>query len=297
VASCDYVLHVASPFPATVPKNENELIAPARDGALRVLRAARQAGVKRVVLTSSFAAIGYGAKERTTRFSEEDWTDLSYPSLQPYAKSKTIAEREAWDFIAREGGGLELTVVNPVGVLGPVLGPDYSTSILLVKRLLDGAMPGCPDFRFGVVDVRDVADLHLRAMTDPAARSERFLATAGDFVSVLQIAQMLKDDAGETAGKVPTRPLPSWLMRVIALLDPAVKQVLPELGKYKNASNEKARRLLGWAPRSPREAVLATALSLSALGLLKNGLADTGGRRVPQVAALDGQDAFDRAKE
>ncbi|HTD13981.1 MAG TPA: aldehyde reductase, partial [Chthoniobacterales bacterium] len=164
VAGCDYVLHVASPFPSTVPKNENELIAPARDGALRVLRASRDAGVKRVVLTSSFAAIGYGAKGRTTAFTEEDWTDLSYPSLQPYQKSKTIAEREAWDFIAREGGGLELTVVNPVGVLGPVLGPDYSTSILLVKRLLDGAMPGCPDFWFGVVDVRDVADLHLRAM-------------------------------------------------------------------------------------------------------------------------------------
>jgi nucleoside-diphosphate-sugar epimerase len=297
VAGCDYVLHVASPFPTTVPKNENELIAPARDGALRVLRAGREAGVKRVVLTSSFAGIGYGAKGRTTRFTEEDWTDLGYPSLQPYAKSKTIAEREAWDFIAREGGGLELAVVNPVGVLGPVLGPDYSTSILLVKRLLDGAMPGCPDFWFGVVDVRDVADLHLKAMTDPAARSERFLATAGDFVSVLQIAQMLKDGAGETARKVPTRPLPNWLMRVIALLDPAVKQVLPELGKHKNASNEKARRLLGWVPRSPREAVLATARSLSELGLLKKGLADTGGRRVLQVAAHDGQDAFDRAKK
>lgn len=140
VAGCDYVLHVASPYPSTVPKNENELIAPARDGALRLLRAAREAGVKRVVLTSSFAAIGYGAKGRTTAFTEEDWTDLSYLSLQPYAKSKTIAEREAWDFIAREGGGLEPAVVNPVAVLGPVLGPDYSTSILLVKRLLDGAI-------------------------------------------------------------------------------------------------------------------------------------------------------------
>ena len=142
-----------------------------------------------------------------------------------------------------------------------------------------------------------IADLHLKAMIDPAARSERFLATAGDFVSVLQIAQMLKDGAGETARKVPTRPLPNWLMRLVALLDPAVKQVLPELGKRKNASNEKARRLLGWAPRSPREAILATARSLSELGLLKNGLADVGGRRVLQVAARDGQDAFDRAKK
>jgi dihydroflavonol-4-reductase len=269
VAGCDYVLHVASPFPSTVPRDENELIAPARDGALRVLRAARDGGVKRVVLTSSFAAIGYGAEGRTTAFTEADWTDLGSANLQPYTKSKTIAERAAWDFIAREGGGLELAVVNPVVVFGPVLAPDYSTSILLVKRLLDGAIPGCPDLTFGLVDVRDVADLHLRAMTDPAARGERFLATGGDFVSVRQIAQILKDGAGDLARKVPTRSLPNWLMHVAALFDPTVRQVLPELGKRKNASNEKARRLLGWAPRSPREAVLATVESLSALGLLK----------------------------
>src|SRR5271156_5885545 len=136
-AGCDYVLHVASPFPSTVPRDENELIAPARDGTLRLLRAARDAGVKRVVLTSSFASIGYGAKDRTTAFTEEDWTNLQDPSVQPYQKSKTIAERAAWDFIAREGGGLELAVVNPVGVFGPVLGPDLSTSIVFVKRLLD----------------------------------------------------------------------------------------------------------------------------------------------------------------
>ena len=269
-AGCDYVLHVASPFPSTVPKDENELIAPARDGALRVLRAARDAGVKRVVLTSSFAAIGYGAKGRTTAFTEEDWTNLGDPSVQPYQKSKTIAEREAWDFVAREGGGLELAVVNPVGVFGPVLGPDYSTSILLVKRLMDGAVPGCPDLWFGAVDARDVADLHVKAMTAPAARGERFLATGGDFVSALEIAQFLKADAGAAARKVPTRQLPNWLMRVVALFNPEVKGLLPELGKHKNASHEKARRLLGWTPRSPREAVLATARSLSELGLLKS---------------------------
>jgi len=266
VAGCDYVLHVASPFPHTVPKDENELIGPARDGALRVLRAARDAHVKRVVLTSSFAAIGYGHKSWSTAFTEEDWTDLNDPSVQPYPKSKTIAERAAWDFIAREGGDLELTVVNPVGIFGPVLGPDYSTSILLVKRLLDGSIPGCPDLCFGAVDVRDVADLHLKAMIDPAARGERFLATAGDFVSTLQIAQMLKTGLGDAARKVPTRRLPSWILRVIGLFDPQVKGVLPELGKRKNASNEKARRVLRWAPRSVREATLATAQSLLALG-------------------------------
>jgi dihydroflavonol-4-reductase len=268
-AGCDYVLHVASPFPSTVPRDENELIVPARDGALRVLRAARDAGVKRVVLTSSFADIGYGSKGRTAAFTEEDWTDLNDPGVQPYQKSKTIAEREAWDFIAREGGGLELAVVNPVGIFGPVLGPDYSTSILVVKRLMDGSIPGCPDLWFGVVDVRDVADLHLKAMTDPAARGERFLATAGDFTSFRQIAQILKEGVGEAARKVPTRLLPSWLLRAIALFDPQVRGVLPELGERKNASNEKARRLLGWSPRSPKDAALATAQSLLKLGLLK----------------------------
>src|SRR5580698_7402283 len=157
VGDCDYVLHVASPFPGQVPQHEDELIVPAREGALRVLRAARDAKVKRVVLTSSFAAIGYGQKPREKPFDETNWTDPNGDDVLPYVKSKTLAERAAWDFIAREGGGLELSVVNPVGVFGPVLGPDYSTSILLVQRMMDGAMPGCPKLYFGVVDVRDVA--------------------------------------------------------------------------------------------------------------------------------------------
>ncbi len=271
VDGCDYVLHVASPYPSTIPKDENELIVPTRDGTLRLLRAARNAGVKRVVLTSSFAAVGYGAKARTTAFTEEDWTNLSYSGLQPYQKAKTIAEREAWEFIAREGGGMELAVVNPTGIYGPVLGPDYSTSIHLIKRLLDGAMPGCPDIWSGIVDVRDLADLHLKAMTHPAASGERFLATGGDFMSVRQVAQTLKDGAGDIGRRVPTRPLPNWLMRMVALFDAEVRGFVPELGKSKNASNDKACRLLGWTPRSPREALLATAKSLYELGLLKSG--------------------------
>jgi len=269
-AGCDYVLHVASPFPSTVPKDANELIAPARDGALRVLRAARDAGVKRVVMTSSFAAIGYGApKDRTAAFTEQDWTNLGDPAVPPYHRSKTIAERAAWDFIAREGDGLELAVVNPVVVFGPVLGPDYSTSIVLVKRLMDGSMPGCPDLSFGVVDVRDVVDLHLRAMASEAARGERFLAVAGDFMGIRQIAQVLKNELGEAARKVPTRSVPNWLMRAVGLFDSQVRGVVSELGKHKNASNEKARRLLGWAPRSREDAILATARSLMDLGLVK----------------------------
>jgi nucleoside-diphosphate-sugar epimerase len=270
VGGCEYVLHVASPLPPSLPKNEDELIVPAREGTLRVLRASRDAGVKRVVQTSSFAAIGYGHPERKTPFDETTWTDPNAGDVQPYTKSKTLAERAAWDFIAREGGNLELAVVNPVGVFGPVLGPDYSTSILLVQRLMDGAMPGCPRLYFGVVDVRDVADLHIRAMTAPAAKGERFLAVAGDFMSILEIAKVLKGHMGAFARRVPTRQLPDWLVRLAAMRDPAVKLILPELGKKKNATNEKARRLLGWAPRSNEEAIVATAESLVRLGLLKD---------------------------
>src|SRR5579863_1947194 len=268
-AGCDYVLHVASPFPATLPKHEDELIVPAREGALRVLRAARDAGVQRVVLTSSFAAIGYGQPPRSAPFDETNWTNPDGPDVGAYAKSKTLAERAAWDFIAREGGQLELSVVNPVGVFGPVLGADYATSILVVQRMMDGAMPGCPRLYFGAVDVRDVAALHLKCMTDPAARGERFLAVAGDFVSVREIAHILKARLGSAARRVPTHELPDWMVRAASLFDPAVKQILPELGKRKNATSAKAQRVLGWSPRSREDAIVATAESLLQFGLLK----------------------------
>ena len=268
VAGCEYVLHVASPLPANVPKHEDELIVPARDGALRVLRAARDAGVKRVVLTSSFAAIGYGHKPQTTPFDETCWTDPNAGGLAAYVKSKTLAERAAWDFMAGEGGDLELAVVNPVAVFGPVLGPDYSTSILLLRRMMDGGMPACPRLYFGVVDVRDVADLHIRAMLSPAAKGERFLAGAGDCMAILDIAKVLKARMGASAKRVPTLQLPNWLVRIAALRNPAVRQILPELGKIKNYSNAKARRVIGWAPRSNEESILAAAQSLVRLGLL-----------------------------
>ena len=270
----EFVLHVASPFPASVPKHEDELIIPAREGALRVLRAARDQGVKRVVLTSSFAAVGYGHAEQSAPFDESSWTDLTGPGLTAYVKSKTLAERAAWDWVAREGGEMELATVNPVGVFGPVLGPDYATSILIVQKMMDGEMPGCPRLWFGGVDVRDVADLHLRAMTHPAARGERFLATAGDFVSLVEMAGMLKRRLGEAARRVPTRELPDWLVRVAAWKDSAVKQILPELGKRKNATSHKARTVLGWTPLPLEDAVTATAESLARLGLLK-GVAKT----------------------
>jgi nucleoside-diphosphate-sugar epimerase len=184
-------------------------------------------------------------------------------------KSKTLAERAAWDFIAKEGGGLELSVVNPVGVFGPVLGPDFSTSILLLKRLIDGSIPGCPRLYFGVVDVRDVADLHIRAMSHPAAKSERFLAVAGACMSILDIARLLRVRMGATAKRAPKFQLPDWLVRVVAMADPAARQILPELGKIKNSSSEKARRILGWTARSNEESIIATAESLIRLGLLE----------------------------
>ena len=269
VAGCEYVLHVASPLPPNLPKHEDELIVPAREGTLRVLRAARDAGVQRVVLTSSFAAIGYGHKPESAPLNETNWTDPNGRGLTAYVKSKTLAERAAWDFIANQGGRLELSVVNPVVVFGPVLGPDYSVSISIVKRLLDGSTPGCPRLYFGVVDVRDVAALHILAMTHPAAGGERFLALAGDFMSILDMATLLKHRLGPSANRLPTRELPDWLVRVAALFDPSLRQILPELGKVKNASNEKARSVLGWTPRSNEDALLATAESLLQLGLLK----------------------------
>lgn len=270
VAGCTYVLHVASPFPPAAPQHEDELIIPARDGALRVLKAARDAGVKRVVLTSSFAAIGYGQKISKKPYNEENWTDPNGDDVRAYVKSKTIAEKAAWDFIANEGGSLELSVVNPVGVFGPVLGADYSTSILLVQRLMDGALPGVPRLYFGAVDVRDVAWMHIECMTNPAAKSQRFLAVAGDFLSMKEIANILKRRMGAAAKRVPTFQLPDFMVRMAAKRDAAVASILPELGKRKNGTNEKARRLLGYKPISNEECIVATAESMVKLGLLKD---------------------------
>jgi nucleoside-diphosphate-sugar epimerase len=269
VQGCRFVLHVASPFPGNAPKHEDELIVPAREGTLRVLRAARDAGVERVVVTSSFVAIGYGQKPRTAPFDERDWTDLNGPGLTAYAKSKTLAERAAWDFIASEGNGLELSVINPVGIFGPALGPDYATSVQIVQRFLDGAVPFCPRISFGGVDVRDVADLHLRAMTNPAANGERFLAVAGDVITLIDVAMILKKRLGPIARRVPTRELPDWLVRLLANFMPDLRLIAPELGNIRNLTNAKARRVLHWAPGSNEDCIVATAESLQRLGLLK----------------------------
>ncbi len=269
VAGCEYVQHVASPFPIAQPKDENELIRPAVDGTLRVLKAARDTGVKRVVQTSSFAAVGYGHGHRATPYDETDWTDVNGPAVQPYMKSKTLAERAAWDFVEREGGGMELAVVNPVGIFGPALNDDLSTTIELIKQMLDGKLPGAPRLYLGAVDVRDVAGMQVKAMTDPAAAGQRFLAVAGGSLSMLDMSRILVDGLGPKAAKARLRELPDWLVRVVALFNPLAREAVPRLGIKGEASNAKAKRLLGWTFRSNEEAIVSSGESLIALRIVQ----------------------------
>ncbi|WP_215241820.1 SDR family oxidoreductase [Dyadobacter helix] len=238
-----YVLHVASPFPAQEPADENELLVPARDGALRVLKAAQNAGVKRLVLTSSFAAIGYSINPRNHIFTEEDWTDVHVP-LPAYIKSKTVAEKAAWDYIGQNDGGMELTVINPVGIFGPIMGGISSASLdIAVAGILNGTTNVSPDFTMGVVDVRDVAAIHLLAMEHPKAAGERFIACADGVMSFYDVAELLRNER------------PEWAEN-IAQMQPTAKEFYIEM------SNQKAKTVLGWQPRSKEEALLASADSL-----------------------------------
>jgi nucleoside-diphosphate-sugar epimerase len=266
---CEYVLHVASPIFLRVPKDENEMIVPAVDGTIRILKAARSAGVKRVVMTSNFGAVGYSHKDTTKIITEESWTDPNEKGLSAYNKSKVMAERAAWDFIHKEGGSLELSVINPMGIFGPSLGPELSSGFELLKRVLDGSMRAIPNITLGIVDVRDVADLHIRAMTNPAAKGQRFLALAGGILSLPEIAVLLKDELGDKAKNVSTRGLPDWMVHIAAVFSPTARNIVPQLGRYRNASNEKAKNILGWQPRSNQEAILATAESLFRFGLIE----------------------------
>ena len=248
VACREGIYHVASPM--IQPKDPDELIVPARDGALRVLRAARDAGARRVVLTSSFAAVGYTPRP-SADYTEADWTDPDTPGLHPYPRSKTIAEHAAWDFIEHEGAGTELVVVNPTFILGPTLTTEARSSLQLIKAMLDGTMTVVPRQRFGVADVRDVADLHIRAMATPEAAGQRFLALADSpTISYLQLAQILRDRLGPLAERVPTEEAPG--------------DELPDLVIH----NDRARNELGWRPRPAETTIVETAESLRDLGLL-----------------------------
>jgi dihydroflavonol-4-reductase len=267
MAGCGFVAHLASPLPHGVPKNADELIAPARDGALRALRAAKAAGARRFVMTSSVAAISYGRGRGVHHFTEADWTLLDKPGLTPYIQSKTIAERAARDWVAKEGAGIEFCTVNPSVVLGPVWSADYSASVTIVKRLLDGSLGACPDIGFGVVDVRDVADLHVRALEAPGMAGERFIAS-GRFIKLREIADVLRAGLGPQARKVTTRDLPDWLVRVASLFNPLARAAVGELGSVRHQDASHAKTTLGWATRPVEQSILDTARSLIVLGIV-----------------------------
>ncbi|MET9111034.1 NAD-dependent epimerase/dehydratase family protein [Streptomyces zhihengii] len=260
-----HVLHLASPFPHTPPETEDELIRPARDGALRVIAAARAAGVPRVVMTSSFAAVGYTAKPGN-RYSEADWTDPETEGLPAYHKSKVLAERAAWDFVRAEGG-VELAVVNPTGIFGPMLGDRPSASVGLVRAMLSGQMPVVPVMYFGVVDVRDVVDLHVRAMLSPEAAGERFLGVSGPAVSLFDVAGILRDHFPAAADVLPGTELTIEEVEEAAMTQPAFREAAALKGRIPVISNEKARSVLGWRPRNVTRTVVDTADSLIGLGL------------------------------
>lgn len=267
VKGCEYVLHLASPLPLTQPKEPNDLILPARDGALRVLTAASRAGVRRVVMTSSQGAVcGSPLITEGYVYDEKDWTDLNNKTVTPYNQSKTIAERAAWDFVRQENS-IELATICPGLVCGPVLEPRVNTSLEVVKRFMNGSFPLVPPVGYEVVDVRDVADLHLLAMEQPNGAGGRFMATAG-FMWFYEMAATLRRDLGDSANLVSTRRAPGWLVRLLALFDPAVATIVPELNQLRRVSHETSTRELGWYPRSPEQAVIATAKSLMAYGVL-----------------------------
>ena len=261
VSGCRYVLHVASPFPPVQPKDPNELILPARDGARRVLKAALDAGVERVVMTSSVAAV---RSSRTSAegapYTEADWTDGDDESRTPYVRSKTLAEQAAWQCVRSGGAEGRLATINPGAIIGPALNDDHSYSLQAIQRLLSG-MPAAPRIGFTFVDVRDVADLHIRALTDPAAGGERFIAT-DQFLWMSEVAHVLRERLGAAARKVPTRVAPDFLIRAMALFDGGVRSVVSDLGKRNWFSSDKARTKLGWQTRPVEDSIEDCARSL-----------------------------------
>ncbi len=268
VKDCAYVQHVASPFPAVHPKDENELIRPAREGALHVLKAAKAAGVKRVVMTSSMAAIAYGHGDDRAEVSDETmWSNPAGPDNTPYTKSKTLAERAAWDYVNGEGKGLELAVINPTGIMGPALSKDVSTSLEIPIRLMNGKTPGLPRIGFSFVDVRDVAECHVRAMEIPEAAGERFLATEG-FLWFTEAAEVLRKHFPAYDSQIPKRKIPDFVLKLLAIFQPIYKQTVTELGRTRKASNAKASRVLGVKFRTAEDALVASAESLIQLKVI-----------------------------
>ena len=269
VVGVDTVLHVASPVRPGKVADEDELINPAVDGTLRVLRAARDAGVRRVVLTSAFHAVGFGHPHAHDRFTEDDWSPIDGPGVDAYGRSKILSERAAWEFVASEGRDLELVVLLPVAVMGPLMGTEISGSNRLIQRLLAGKMPGLPRLSIPIVDVRDVAAAHVASIDAPAAAGQRILLASGEpAIAMSAIAAVLRDHLGEAAAKVPTRRIPDLVVRVGALVNAELRSSAAELGLVKQVSIDKARRILGSAPRPSEEAIVAAGTSLVAARLI-----------------------------
>lgn len=268
-AGCTHVAHVASPIAASAPKDENDMIVPAREGTLRALRFAKEAGVTRFVQTSSMAAVAYGRNAKEYTVDESDWTDIKHPDVYPYVKSKTISESAAREWMAENGEGMEFVSVNPAMVLGPVDDPDFSPSVEVVKQLLNGSMPMAPDLGFAIVDTRDVADLHVRCLEEPGLANERFLA-AGRFYKMIEVAGILRDGlpAGQTR-KVPTKIMPNWMVSVLSLFNAGVRSIKSELGKSRHVDASHAKQRLGWETRSEDESILDCARSLIEHGVVK----------------------------
>lgn len=268
VAGVDVIHHVASPFPMAAPKNPDDLIRPAREGSLRVLRAARRAGVARVVLTSSCAAIAYGRDALPEQFTEQDWTNPDNTAdCTAYVQSKVIAERAAWDWVQGEGRGIGLTAINPVAVLGPIRSAQVKTSVGIVAQLMAGKFPALPNAGIQVVDVRDVSAAHVKAMDDPATIGQRYIL-ADRFYWLKDFARVLRDAFPTRASKIPTRSLPDFVVRALALFSGDMKTIAKELGKRRFSSSEKVRALLGRNLIPGDDAIRASAETLIQYGAL-----------------------------
>jgi dihydroflavonol-4-reductase len=268
VNGCDFVLHLASPFPTEAPKDENELILPAREGTLRVLRAAQKGGVKRVVLVSSVAAVISGHERENRMFSEADWTDISKTNYA-YAKSKTLAERAAWEFInsGENQNGLELVSINPSNVFGPVLDNHHHTSTEWFRTLLRHEIPGLTRTQLNLVDVRDLVEMIDKAMNTPAAAGKRFIAN-GASIPLAEFAIILHRNFASQGYRVPTRVLPDWIVRFFAVFIPKTRPVVDALGWKYSISTEQARSILGWQARPHEGTILEMAQSMIEHGLV-----------------------------
>ena len=260
MADRDYVLSVASPVFFEIPKDESEVIRPAIEGIIRILKAATRTKVKRVVMTSNFGAVGFTNQDWQSVTTEKDWTDENAKGLSAYEKSKLLAEKAAWKFIETEGNGLEFATINPVAIFGPSLDSHVSGSFDLLKGIASGSMKMIPNIQLNVVDVRDVVDLHIRAMTTPAAAGQRFIASTDGMISMPEIATLIRKECPQLAEQVSKRTMPNWLLKTASHFNATAKegQFMAEMNR--NVSNAKAREILGWKPIGTKEDAVLTAV-------------------------------------